>query len=63
VRTRKGTKKGWLVDTEQSVDQQLLAHSKRQTAAQESLRTIAVLWTFFAVLGAVIWLIVTIAAG
>lgn len=46
-----------------TVEAQLLAHAEKQTLALESLRTIATIWTFVAVLGAVVWLIATVVAG
>ena len=51
------------VDTEPTVDVQLLAQAERQTDALESLRTIALAWSAIAVLVAVIWLIVAINGG
>jgi hypothetical protein len=58
----KGTEKGLLVDTEPTLNEQLLAHSKRQTEAQESLRQIAFVWSCIAALGAAIWLIALVAS-
>jgi hypothetical protein len=51
------------VDIEQTTEQQLLAEAKKQTAAQESMRTMALVWSVVAVLAFVTWLFVTVAAG
>jgi len=51
------------MDIEQPViAEQLLTHAERQTAALESLRGIALVWTAFAVLGALTWIFVTFAS-
>jgi hypothetical protein len=51
------------VDTEQTTEQQLLVEAKKQTAALESLRGIALVWSVFAVLGVVAWIVVSLQAG
>lgn len=50
------------MDIEQTTDQQLLAEAKKQTAALESLRGIALVWMALVVLAALTWIFVAFAS-
>jgi len=51
------------MEIEQTAADQLLAESRRQTAALESMRGIALFWTVFGLLAAVVVLITAVNAG
>ena len=50
------------MEIEQATEQQLLAEAKKQTAALESLRGIALVWSLVAALAAVTWIFVALAS-
>ena len=51
------------VDTEPTVEAELLAHAKKQTDALESLRGIALVWSVIGGMALLLWLIVMINGG
>ena len=56
------TRRGVAVDVQPTTEQELLRHAERQTAALESLRGIALVWTALVVLGIFTWVFVTFAS-
>ena len=49
------------MDIEQTANDQLLGEARKQTAALESLRGIALVWSAFAALGLVVWIFFVLA--